>query len=117
VEGYKARFNRYPDYPSYRTYQAFAGLKAAYEKAIDQTGRWPKTEEVIQAFEGLTWQTPLGSVSMRADHQAVHAGIVGLSKFSPQYGFDILDRVAEMPAEQIMPPVGMDTAAWLKTLK
>ena len=117
VEGYKARFNRYPDYPSYRTYQAFAGLKAAYEKAIDQTGRWPKTEEVIKAFEGLTWQTPLGSITMRADHQAVHAGIVGLSKFSSQYGFGVLDRVAEMPADQIMPPVGMDTAAWLKTLK
>ena len=70
-----------------------------------------------EAFEGLTWQTPLGSVTMRADHQAVHAGIVGLSKFSSQYGFGVLDRVAEMPADQIMPPVGMDTAAWLKTLK
>ena len=117
MESYKARFGRYPDYPTYRTYQAFAGLKVAYEKAIDQAGRWPKTDEVIKAFEGLTWETPLGPVTMRADHQAVHAGIVGLSKLSPQYGFAVMDRVMQMPGEQIMPPVGVESPEWFKTLK
>ena len=117
VEAYKARFGRYPDYVSYRTYQAFAGLKAAYEKAIDQVGRWPKTEEVMKAFEDLTWQTPIGSVTMRADHQAVHAGIIGLSKMSPQLGFAIMAQLKEMAADQIMPPVGVKSSDWLKTLK
>jgi len=117
VESYKARFGRYPDYVAYRAYQAFAGLRAAYEKAMDQAGRWPKTDEVIKAFEGLTWETPLGPVTMRTDHQAVHAGIVGLSKMDPQYGFAIMDRVVELPAEQIMPPVGVESTEWLKTLK
>jgi branched-chain amino acid transport system substrate-binding protein len=117
VEGMKARYGRYPDYPAYRTYQGLAGLKAAYEKAIDQVGRWPKAEEVAKAFEGLTWQTPLGPVTMRSDHQAVHAGIVGLSKFSPEYSFAVMDRIMEMPADQIMPPVGMQAPDWLKTLK
>jgi len=117
VESYKARFGRYPDYPAYRTYQAFAGLKAAYEKASDQVGRWPKTEEVMKAFEDLTWQTPIGPVTMRADHQAVHAGIVGLSKMSPQFGFAIMAQLKEMSVDQIMPPVGMKSSDWLKTLK
>jgi branched-chain amino acid transport system substrate-binding protein len=117
VEGMKARFGRYPDYPAYRTYYAFAGLKAAYEKAAEQVGRWPKTEEVVKAFEDLTWQTPTGPVAMRTDHQAVHAGIAGISKYSPEYGFAILDRIVEMPVEQVMPPVGMSTPDWLKTLK
>jgi len=117
VESYKARFGRYPDYPTYRTYQAFAGLKVAYEKAIDQASRWPKTDEVIKAFEGLTWETPLGPVTMRTDHQAVHAGIVGLSKLSPQYGFAVMDRVMQMPGEQIMPPAGVESPEWFKTLK
>ena len=117
VEAYKARFGRYPDYVAYRTYQAFAGLKAAYEKASDQAGRWPKTEEVMQAFEDLTWQTPIGPVTMRADHQAVHAGIVGLSKMSPQLGFAIMAQLKEMSADQIMPPVGVKSSDWLKTLK
>jgi branched-chain amino acid transport system substrate-binding protein len=116
VEAAKARYNRYPEYAMYRTYQALAGLKAAFEKAIEKHGRWPTTEEVIAVFETLTWQTPLGPVSMRADHQAVHAGIVGLSKFSPEYGFAVLDKVMEMPGDSIMPPVGMMAPEWLKTL-
>ena len=118
VDGMKARFARYPDYPTYRTYQAMAGLKAAYEKAIEQGGgRWPKTDDVVKAFEGLTWQVPFGTVSMRSDHQAVHGGMVGLSKFSPQFGFAVIDRIVEFQAEELMPPVGMKTPDWLKTLK
>ena len=80
-------------------------------------GRWPKTEEVMQAFEDLTWQTPIGPVTMRADHQAVHAGIVGLSKMSPQLGFAVMAQLKEMSADQIMPPVGVKSSDWLKTLK
>lgn len=118
VEGMKARFGRYPDYPTYRTYQAMAGLKAAYEKAIDAGGgRWPKTEAVITALEGLTWQVPFGSISMRADHQAVHGGLIGLSKFSPQFGFAVIDRISEFQAADLIPPVGVKTPDWLKTLQ
>jgi hypothetical protein len=42
---------------------------------------------------------------------------VGLSKFSPQFGFAIMDRISEFQADEIMPPVGMKTPDWLKTLK
>lgn len=118
VEGFKGRYGRYPDYSSYRTYQALAGLKAAYEKAIDLHGRWPTTEEVIKAFEGLTWRTPSGSIiTMRPDHQAVHGGMIGLTKFSPKFGFSIMDQIKEFSAEEITPPLGMKTLDWLKTLK
>lgn len=118
VNGIKARFGRYPDYPTYRTYQAMAGLKAAYEKAIEQGGgRWPKTDDVVKAFEDLTWQVPFGTVTMRSDHQAVHGGMVGLSKFSPQFGFAIIDRIADFQAAELMPPVGVKTPDWLKTLQ
>ena len=72
---------------------------------------------VMKAFEDLTWQTPIGPVTMRADHQAVHAGIVGLSKMSPQFGFAIMAQLKEMSVDQIMPPVGIKSADWLKTLK
>jgi branched-chain amino acid transport system substrate-binding protein len=118
VEGIKARYGRYPEYAYHRTYQAFAGLKAAYEKAIDQGGgKWPKTEDVTRAFEGLTWQTPYGPVTMRSDHQAVHGGMVGLTKFNPQYGFPTLDRVAAFRAEDIMPPVGVKSPDWIGKLQ
>ena len=118
VDGIKARFGRYPEYAYHRTYQAFAGLRAAYEKAIDQGGgKWPKTEDVAKAFEGLTWQAPYGPVTMRADHQAVHGGMVGLTKFNPQYGFPTIDRIATFHAEDIMPPVGMKSPDWIAQLQ
>ncbi|HEV8643109.1 MAG TPA: ABC transporter substrate-binding protein [Methylomirabilota bacterium] len=118
VQGLKARFDRYPDYPAHRTYQALAGLKAAFEKAIDQGGgRWPKNEDVIKAFEGLTWQTPYGLITMRPDHQVVHDGAVGLTKFNAKYGFPTLERLVAVRAAEIMPPVGMKTLDWVAALK
>ncbi|MFQ5947037.1 MAG: ABC transporter substrate-binding protein, partial [Anaerolineae bacterium] len=118
VEGlFRYNKGRYPDYPAYRTYQAWAGLKAAYEKAIDQTGRWPDTEEVIKAFETLSWGTPSGTITMRPDHQAIHGGIIGLTKMSPKYGFAVLDERIRRPAESITPPLGMKTLDWVGRLK
>jgi len=118
VEGIKARYGRYPDYPMHRTYQAFSGLKAAYEKAIDKAGgKWPTTEDVIKAFEGLTWPTPYGPVTMRADHQAVHGGLIGITKFNPKYGFPTIERLVTVKAKDIMPPLGVKTPDWLQTLK
>ncbi|MBI2152153.1 MAG: ABC transporter substrate-binding protein [Candidatus Rokubacteria bacterium] len=117
VEGHHKRFGRYPDYPAYRTYQAWSGLKAAYEKAIKQAGRWPTTEEVIKAFEGLSWETPSGTITMRPDHQAVHGGIVGITKMSPKHGFAILDRVVRLRADDVAPPLGTKTLDWVGSLK
>jgi branched-chain amino acid transport system substrate-binding protein len=117
VEGYYKDFARYPDYPSYRTYQAWAGFKAAYEKAIDILGRWPTTEEVIKAFEGLAYKVPGGLVVMRPDHQAVHGGLIGVTKMSKKYGFAILVDRVRISGEDVMPPLGMKTLDWVKTIK
>jgi branched-chain amino acid transport system substrate-binding protein len=117
VEGIKGRYGRYPEYAYHRTYQALAGLKAAYEKAIDQGGgKWPSTEAVIKAFETLTWQTPYGPITMRSDHQAVHGGMIGMTKFNPKYGFPTMDRVAVFSAEEVMPPVGVKSPDWISKL-
>ena len=118
VQGLKTRFDRYPDYPSHRTYQALAGMKAAFEKAIDQGGgKWPKTEEVITVLENLTWQTPYGPVTMRRDHQAVHDGALGLTKFNAKFGFPTLERVVAVRAQEIMPPLGTNTLNWVGEIK
>ncbi|MDP3768195.1 MAG: ABC transporter substrate-binding protein, partial [Dehalococcoidia bacterium] len=117
VEGHHKKFGRYPDYPAYRTYQAWSGLKAAYEKAIKQANRWPTTDEVAKAFVGLTWQTPSGSIAMRSDHQAVHGGMIGVTKMSPKHGFAIMDRVVHHRAEDVTPPLGTKTMDWVGSLK
>ena len=92
-------------------------MKGAYEKAIAQTGRWPSTEEVIKAFEGLTWETPSGTITMRADHQAVHGGLIGVTKYSKKYGFSVLDKIKRLRAADITPPFGMKTMDWVGTIK
>jgi branched-chain amino acid transport system substrate-binding protein len=118
VEGMKARFALYPDYVAYRTYQCLAGMKAVYEKAIDQSGgKWPKTEDVIKAFVGLTWETPVGPITMRSDHQAVHGATIGVTKFNPKYGFPTMDKIEVLKAEEIMPPVGVKTHDWIAGIK
>lgn len=117
VEGIYKAIGRYPDYVGYRTYQAWAGLKTAYEKAIDILGRWPTTEEVIKAFEDLSWKIPGGYMIMRKDHQAIGSGMVGITKMSEKYGFAILvDRVRYW-GEDIMPPVNVKSFDWVKTIK
>ncbi|MBU1209153.1 MAG: ABC transporter substrate-binding protein [Proteobacteria bacterium] len=118
VDGYRPKVGRYPDYVSYRAYQAAAGMKVAYEKAIAQAGRWPTTEEVIKALEGLTWKAPGGDIHMRAeDHQAIHDGLVGITKMSKKHGFALMEKRDRFAGEQIMPPAGMKTPDWVKTLK
>lgn len=117
VEGIYKAVGRYPDYVGYRTYQALAGLKGAYEKAIDLLGRWPTTEEVIKTFEGLSWKTPAGYMLMRKDHQAIGTGMVGITKMSEKYGFAIMEKRVRYWGEEIMPPVGMKTIDWVKTIK
>ena len=117
VAGVYKKNKRYPDYPAYRTYQAWSGLKGAYEKAIDATGRWPSTEEVIKAFESLSWNTPSGKITMRADHQAVHGGMVGVTKYSEKYGFAVLEKMVRHKATDINPPLGMKTMDWVKSIK
>jgi branched-chain amino acid transport system substrate-binding protein len=117
VDGYKKRYDFYPDYPAYRAYQAWAGLKAAYEKAIDIVGGWPTTEQVISAFENLTYQVPGGNAYMREDHQVITGGIIGVTKYSEKYGFPILVDRQRFAAEDVSHPFGMDPMEWVKTIK
>ena len=120
VAGVYKHNKRYPDYPAYRTHQAWGGLKGAYEKAIAQNtnfanpkGVWPTTEEVIAAFEGLIWDSPGGKIEMRSDHQAIHAGKIGVTKYSEKYGFSLLDQIKELEVFDINPPLGVKTMDWV----
>jgi branched-chain amino acid transport system substrate-binding protein len=106
-----------PCHASYRIYYALSGMKTAYEKAIAQKGRWPTTEEIVKAFKGLTWKVPGDQIHMREDNQAIHDGVVGITKMSEKYGMAVMEKRERFPAKTITPPLGMKTADWLKTLK
>ena len=54
---------------------------------------------------------------MRPDHQAVHGGLVGMTKFSKKYGFAILENIVHHKAEDINPPLGTKTLDWVRGIK
>ncbi len=60
-------------------------------------------EKVIKAFEGLKWEGPAGTVTMRAkDHQAVQPMVIGqVVKKTKYFNFPYMKPVQVIPSEQI----------------
>ena len=68
-------------------------------------------------MKGLTWKSPGGTITMRSDHQAVHGGMVGVTKYSKKYGFAILDQIKQLGSDDITPPLGVKTMDWVRSIK
>ena len=119
VDGYRAKYGRYPVYPSYHMYQAVAGVKAVYEKAIkDAGGKWPTPDQVIKAFEGIEYRVPPGrTMVIRADHNGIEPAIIGVTKQTGQYPFAVLDKVRVFLPDEVNPPLGMKTNDWIDSWK
>jgi branched-chain amino acid transport system substrate-binding protein len=117
IDIYRAKYGKYPmPHALYHFVSTLQGLKAAYEKAIKDTGRWPTVDEVIKAFEYLEFDSPSGRISMAIGygHQAVEPAVYGVTKFDPQLGFSRLDRVQVFPVKCVNPPDGVKTLDWIE---
>lgn len=118
IENYKEKFNSFPDYTGYFMAQAFYGLKAAVEKAVQvKNGAWPSDEEIGAAMEGLSFDTPRGRVLVRKDHEAVNEVMWGLTsgKKDPALGYPILSDFHVFPAAEVIPPEGKKTIDWIES--
>jgi branched-chain amino acid transport system substrate-binding protein len=118
IESYKRKFNACPDYQGHFMAQAVYGLKAGIEKAIKaKGGNWPSTEEICQAMENLTYDTPRGPVHIQPDHQAIHDSIWGLTsgKKHPKYGYPVLDKLKVYPAVKVCNPLGTKAVEWIES--
>jgi len=111
---YTDRYSLPPVYPSYRMAQAILGLKAAYEKA-QAGGAAPDQDQIIAALEGLTFESPSGTVKMALGkgHQAVSEAVYGTVKNVK--GKITFVNVKRYPAEKVLPPEGVKSAEWIKT--
>jgi branched-chain amino acid transport system substrate-binding protein len=111
---YQDRFVLYPNYPAYHMAQAILGLKSAYEKA-QAGGAAPTQDQVIAAFEKLTFETPSGTIAMSLGkgHQAVEGTVYGTAKTVG--GKLTFVKVKQYPASQVNPPEGMKSADWIRT--
>jgi branched-chain amino acid transport system substrate-binding protein len=112
---YQDRFVLSPNYPAYHMAQALLGLKAAYEKAQGAGAAAPTQDQVIAAFEGLTFETPSGTIKMALGkgHQAVEPTVYGQVK--AVNGKLTFVNVKQYPAEKVNPPEGVKSADWIKS--
>jgi branched-chain amino acid transport system substrate-binding protein len=102
VKEFQQAYNRYPAVGALYGYLAAQYIFEGYKKA----GQVDK-EKLIDAIEGMTVDSPVGKVTMRAyDHQAMLPMFVGVTKKDPKYTeFLIATDVVTIPAEELMPTV------------
>ncbi len=104
-----------PTYPAYKMVQAILGVKLAYEKAkAANKGKAPNQDQVIAAFEHLTFEAPGGKVEMATGkgHQAVQGTSYGTLKH--EKGKATVVNIKSYPADKVTPPDGVKSEAWIK---
>ena len=92
----------YPDWLIGKTYQAFMFMAEAIKKA-----KSTKPDAVIKAWEGLSYEAPVGRMTMRpCDHQVITPVSVGEVVAGPGlfFKFPFVDRPISIPAEQAAVP-------------
>ena len=124
-----------PNYPAYSTALGILGLKAAYEKAkiaklsasipmgankgvkeemekAYQVG--PSQDEIIAAFEHLSFDSPSGKMNMTLGkgHQAASGTAYGTTKLVN--GTVTVVNIKRYAAERVQPPEGMSSPDWIK---
>lgn len=118
VQKFKAKTGAYPIYPVFHMIQALEALKTGYDKAIKANkGQWPSNEQLADAMRGIEYRGLTRSVKIREDGQGVEDQLFGVTKKVPGYAFPILDKIAIIPADLVLPPVGQKSLDWVKTLK
>ncbi|MFZ7112876.1 MAG: ABC transporter substrate-binding protein [Desulfatiglandales bacterium] len=101
VAEFMKAYDRYPTVGALYGYLAAKYISEGYKKAgeID-------SEKLIDAVEGMTVDSPVGKVTMRAyDHQAMLPMFVGYTKKVPEYEFLIASDVVTIPGEKLMPSI------------
>jgi len=111
---FQDRYGVPPNYAAYQMAQAILGTKAAWEKAqAANGGKRPSQDQVIAAFERLTFMSPAGKVDMAigAGHQAITETAYGVTK--KVKGKMTIANIKRYPAEMVNPPDGMKAADWI----
>ena len=92
-------------------------MKTAWEKAQEKKGgARPTTDEVIAAFEGISFPTPSTTVRLAigGGHQGVTDTAYGTFRFNKTTNKPELFDIVRYPAECVNPPAGVDSVTWLE---
>jgi branched-chain amino acid transport system substrate-binding protein len=98
VDKYYKKYNQWPSDWACMAYDGMLAITTAIEKAqsID-------SDEVVKALEGMHWKSLRGDRYIRAEDHMANVGIyVGYTAKDPKFEeFLILDKVVEVPAEEV----------------
>ncbi len=101
VEKFKKAFDRYPTVGALYGYISAHFIADAYKKAGSVN-----REKFIDALEGMSVDSPVGKVTIRAfDHQVMLPMYMGVTKKAPGYDFLIASDIVTIPAEETMPSI------------
>jgi branched-chain amino acid transport system substrate-binding protein len=114
-DNYMETYGVFPVQAPYRMAQALLGLKTAVEKAMAENGgKKPNDEELAAALEGLTWESPGGTIEMANGngHQAIQPIGFGTT-MKDEDGNIILGDIVRFPARCVNPPPDMTGQEWI----
>lgn len=117
----KEHYEKYKEWPSYESdhgYFTITAYKAAVEKAAKAIGgKWPSTDQIIQALEGIEVESLSGPRRYREDHIMEANFYQGLTTHKNKYDFVTIDPVEMMTAKQVQKPSGMGLYDWINSWK
>ncbi|QTA85021.1 ABC transporter substrate-binding protein [Desulfonema magnum] len=101
AKDFKDAYGRYPKVGALYGYITATFIAKAYEKA----GK-ADTEKFIDALEGMSVDSPVGPLKMRAyDHQVMFPMFMGLTKKSPEHEFLMATDIVTIPGDVVMPTI------------
>jgi branched-chain amino acid transport system substrate-binding protein len=116
---YQATYKRVPPLGAYAAAQGIFGIKAAYEKAADGKPGKQKTEAVVAALRGLTFETANGfpiAMALANGHQGIQATAYGtFAGWDKEKNAAIFRDIKIYPAECVNPPGGIKAVDWIKS--
>ena len=113
---HQEKFKEWPNYESDHGYFTVVAYKAAVEKAAKAAGgKWPTTEQVAEALEGIEAESLSGKRGYRADHIMEATYFQGLSTHKNKHDFVTLESVEAMSTKQIQKPSGMGLYDWINS--
>ena len=115
VQDYMDRYKEAPHWEADRAYFALAAYKAGVEAANKAAGRWPTTDQVIDAMPGIEIESLGGPGRFRKDKIAEQVFYQGLSTNKNEFEFPTLSTIESFKAEQLQKPTGADFWQWIKT--
>jgi len=101
VKEFKSVYGRVPKVGALYGYIAANFIIKGYEKA----GK-VNTEKLIDAIEGMTVDSPLGNLTLRAyDHQVMFPMYMGVTDKVPGYDFLMVKDLVTLPGKDVMPTI------------